>query len=171
MENLSKVQQRIVKSVYDVKGSTHDRKVLLSNEICPKQKICKDLDFLRIEKNMIIDPSLKLQVFTAIKNDALFFQSCGIIDYSMIIFKVNRTDKFINDYFQQLYQGSLKMLKSQKFHAFQEKIYWHIGIIDYFQTWNTLKKMERKVKLIQGKGDPSSNDPKHYATRFINFHQ
>lgn len=47
-------------------------------------------------------------------------------------------------------------------------MYYHLGIIDYLQEWNTLKRMEEVgKKAVYGNVDTSATHPVQYRDRFI----
>lgn len=54
----------------------------------------KDIDFLKIEKELFIEPQLVQKIFETIQNDAKFFCNRHLMDYSLIIFKINKTFLF-----------------------------------------------------------------------------
>ena len=65
----------------------------------------------------------------------------------------------------------MDMLASK--HRFKDdgKIF-HIGIIDYLQEYNTLKKIERNTKVVLERTTfeaISVAEPTFYGTRFVNF--
>lgn len=73
--------------IYDLKGSSYDREVA-KKEINLSSVVLKDLDFLNIEKYLYISQDdARLIVDNAIK-DSNFFRSLGLIDYSLIVFKI-----------------------------------------------------------------------------------
>ncbi len=59
--------------------------------------ILKDLDFKNMETSLKIEKELKTMLWYEIIKDASFFEKLGIIDYSMIIFKVDRSNEEINN--------------------------------------------------------------------------
>ena len=101
------------------------------------------------EKCMLVNPTQRTKVIEQLNIDADFFASCGIIDYSLIAFKVDRSedlrhefDGYSLDELECCRKGScLKKLKCEKDNG-NRRIFWHIGIIDYFQLWNLTKKIE-----------------------------
>ena len=109
-----------------------------------------------------------------IKKDAQFLASCGIIDYSMIVFKVDRTAEFRDRYIMDVSDQpgeQLKQLKSEKLNG-GRKIFWHIGIIDYFQLWNTSKRLEQIYKKFKEQNlslDTSSQPTEKYKKRFVDL--
>jgi hypothetical protein len=57
--------------------------------VSPKSITLKDLDFLKLEKKMYINSRVAARCSMAIEKDAIFFRNCNIIDYSLIVFKIN----------------------------------------------------------------------------------
>lgn len=53
------------------------------------KKILKDIDFLRIEKCFHIKENQAKKLIDIIKKDAEFFKNQKLIDYSLIVFKLN----------------------------------------------------------------------------------
>lgn len=104
--------------IYDLKGSSYDREVA-KKETDLKSVVLKDLDFLNIEKYLYISQDdARYIVDNAIK-DSNFFRSMGLIDYSLIVFKI------VNETFE--------MPKDQTnvFPCEDVRYRYHIGIIDY----------------------------------------
>ena len=103
MENIAKLDKSCIFNTYDIKGSTHARKVikekdriqLISN--FSVGKTLKDEDFKVKEKAMVVSTSVKRALLEQIEKDANFFSSIGVIDYSMILFKVDRSNDAKND--------------------------------------------------------------------------
>lgn len=53
-----------------------------------------------------------------------------------------------------------------------EGVFYHVGIIDYLQTYNMNKKAEKYTKIIlkmNSNLDTSSQDPQKYRQRFLAF--
>lgn len=73
--------------IYDLKGSTFDREVA-KRDTDLSRVVLKDLDFLNLEKYLYVSTQdAQFIVENAIK-DANFFRSQGLIDYSLIVFKI-----------------------------------------------------------------------------------
>ncbi len=58
--------------------------------------VLKDLDFKNKETCLKIEKELKTILLEQIIYDARFFEKLGIIDYSMILFKVDRSNEELN---------------------------------------------------------------------------
>ncbi|EAR85121.2 SecY subunit containing preprotein translocase (macronuclear) [Tetrahymena thermophila SB210] len=186
MKNIAACTKQFIERTYDLKGSTFDRQVL------PKTKkesesfsralnrmILKDLDFISLEKKIYISLENRFQVYNQLKRDSEFLKSCGWIDYSLIVFKINRKRhtewKESN---QVAYLEEEEDFDDQISHYYQFEsteqsgIYYHIGIIDYLQLYDIQKVLEKWAKRIihfSPRLDTSSQDPETYSKRFINF--
>jgi hypothetical protein len=142
MENISQLSSDFCISVYDLKGSTYDRRVLKARDITSSSKTLKDTDFKNKETCLKIEKKLKTVFLAQIIKDARFFQKLGIIDYSMVLFKVDRSNEDLNNRLKQAYgenpQNNLKQLKCLDNYSDIElrTTYYHLGIIDYFQLYN-----------------------------------
>lgn len=97
MKNIAACTKQFIERTYDLKGSTYDREVLTK----PKSEsesfsrslnkmILKDLDFINLEKILYISLEDKHKIYAQLRKDADFLSSCGWIDYSLIVFKINR---------------------------------------------------------------------------------
>ena len=89
------------------------------------------------------------------EKDARFFEACGLIDYSLIVFKINWSKYSIDtgisvEEVLANFHTDLNSIESLK----ETGIYYHIGIIDYLQEWNVSKNLEKNTKqLINLRGD------------------
>ena len=170
-----------------MKGSTVDREVLKDN---PNADIVtttlKDLDFLNLEKKIHVSAEDKKKILAALIEDANFFIKQEIIDYSLLVMKINKK-KFLETLqsnrdvlFPSDEELRRKLSYAQKFSrgiysvpsVEEPGIFYHIGIIDYLQTYDFKKWFERHAKMIlkmTRKLDVSSQDPQSYGKRFIVF--
>lgn len=92
MENLFKINSDSILRKYDLKGSSHSRRVFKNPKEQQKlskenriDKVMKDLDFLDIDKDIQILPDEKMDILRIIDRDVEFFTDNGIIDYSIIM--------------------------------------------------------------------------------------
>lgn len=174
MENLFTIGNDCILRKYDLKGSTHSRRVLKSYEGLNAEsripKILKDLDFHEIDKQLVLeenDQNEKFNLTTRIHSDVKFFRKNDIIDYSLILAVVD-TRLCSHEVLQE-------ELASNKYHVMKSidsNFIFVLGIIDYFQLYDLKKKFERSYKRVQ-KCDPgletSSQPPSRYARRFERF--
>ncbi len=174
MENLFTIGNDCILRKYDMKGSTHSRRVLKTYESLTTDskisKILKDLDFHEIDKQLVLEENgqnEKFNLAARIHSDVKFFRENYIIDYSLILAVV---DTRLCD------QTSLREeMESNKHHIMKSSdssCIYVLGIIDYFQLYDFKKKFERSYKRVQ-KCDPgletSSQPPNRYARRFERF--
>ncbi|KAM3137825.1 hypothetical protein pb186bvf_010068 [Paramecium bursaria] len=143
--------------IYDLKGSSYDREVAKKDTDLQKV-VLKDLDFLNFERYLFVNNQDGSYIVKNATKDAIFFRSQGLIDYSMIVFKIINDDEY--DYSQGVFQCEDKRYR------------YHLGIIDYLQEYNVQKKVEKfskKLIRLNQNLDTSSQDPQKYCSRFSNF--
>ena len=174
MRNIAAVPRQYILKTYDLKGSTYDRQVLkkgVSSEDV-EGKTLKDLDFNSIEKKLEINEEYREKIIKIIGQDSKFFMEKGLIDYSLIVFKIKKDiyleELKINseDFFLQ--KKELYSLKALN----EEGIYYHIGIIDYLQPYDLQKFLEKNAKkllTLKFRLDTSSQPPKAYQKRFMEY--
>jgi len=93
--------------------------------------------------------------------DTLFLKNLNLIDYSLLVVRVNWSNPPRDQHFWGQYMRIPSKLNQNEFY--------HIGIIDYLQTWDLQKKGEQWWKKIIGKKDISAQEPKKYQQRYMNF--
>ena len=176
MRNIVNSTKKNIVVSYDLKGSSFDREVIkdLKNyedrELAYERKqTLKDSDFLKFEKQIEIPGFLKERLLKNLEEDANFFKKLGFMDYSLFLVKVkkNRGLGLLVDISQNS-SNALYSIES----LCEPGIYYNIGIIDYFQKYTTKKFMEKMMKkLIHANTelDTSSQHPKIYSLRFMNF--
>ena len=71
---------------YDLKGSSLNRKVKLEEYV---QNVMKDNNFRDIEQVLLINKKYAEKLLDISTNDAIFFSSVGIMDYSLLVAKVS----------------------------------------------------------------------------------
>ncbi|EAS00927.2 phosphatidylinositol 4-phosphate 5-kinase (macronuclear) [Tetrahymena thermophila SB210] len=122
----------------------------------------KDLDFLKLEKQIYVDENYIKFIKQSLEKDCLFFKENGIIDYSLLVFKV--ASQVSHN------QESSTEKENLIFQSKREKyIDYHIGIIDYLQEWNIDKMLEQKAKQAIHANlnlNVSSQNPETYQSRF-----
>ena len=98
--------------------------------------------------------------------DTVFLREQGLMDYSLnFVVEVNSLNNG---------PSTLKsnQLKRNEFMSLDRKEIYHLGIIDYLQTWNSQKKAESCLKrtfFCRQKQGLSAVMPKEYADRFLLF--
>jgi len=185
MKNLNGIPSKYVEKAYDMKGSRYDRELLKGKPGYDKDFVAgrcmKDLDFEKIERKLFIRPELKQQFLNQIDNDSLFFKKVKLIDYSIMVFVIDKGQyrrdmeelaknsdgsKVPNDRF--VAKNKLGVLENTE----EPGIEYHVGIVDYLQpyTWGKFfEKVTKKVTKGNINLDTSSQDPKYYSERFIRF--
>jgi len=180
MKNISGFSSAFVESIYDMKGSTYDREVLKNLDGVAadgvKKGVLKDLDFEKFEKRLHIRPDIRIALIHQIEADSLFLRSVKLIDYSFMVFFINKrkyievTGNVPEDGF--ITKNQLASLEKLDMMGNGTGIFYHVGIVDYLQPYNFNKFMEKlikKVKKLDANLDTSSQNPQVYSTRFINF--
>lgn len=133
----------------------------------------KDLNFFNDEKYLLIEHSEAFIESTT--KDAEFFEDLNLMDYSLLLLKLEFTDENIHEY--------LKFKDSRDFtfydrHIFFSKIHPNIAyvcvIIDYLQDYNFKKQMENNIKNFITERPQNNNmiscvPADVYAKRFIEF--
>ena len=176
MRNIAACPRQYVLRTYDLKGSTFDREVLRKKPDVELNKVTlKDIDFLNLERNIYIEEKFKPLIHEILEQDAEFFKIRKLIDFSLIVFKINKKKYFedlqnegvdVNNFF--LNKRELFSLKSTA----EEGVYYHIGIIDYLQPYNLQKCFEKnwkKLMKVNKDLNTSSQDPDAYFIRFCKF--
>jgi len=179
MKNISGFSSSFVESIYDMKGSTYDREVLRNlSEAADglKKGVLKDLDFEKFEKKLHIRQDIRTDLINQIEMDALFFRSVKLIDYSFMVFCINKR-KYIHETRAVPEDGfvtknPLASLEKLDMMGNGTGMFYHMGIVDYLQPYNFSKFMEKwikKVKKFDTNLDTSSQNPQVYSARFIRF--
>ena len=168
MRNLSAYPKTFIERIYDLKGSTFQRESLLKKPLKDKV-VLKDLDFLKLEKKLFIQKEKRNLLLETLRKDSFFFKTNGIIDYSLLVIKINCqiTEEAAWNIFTPNIDG-LWSLESSK----ENGMKYHIGIIDYLQPYNYKKILEKYTKKLMKaniKLDTSAQDPIIYSNRFCKF--
>ena len=149
-----------------MKGSTDDRKVLKDTQILEPESISrstvyKDLDFIRIEHKLYLSSFDTNDFKNQLKLDTSFLQGLNIIDYSLLVMKV----QWLQEPEDCSFWGPLQRFPSNN----QENSYYHVSLIDVTQKWDRGKKGENWWKRMMGKKDTSAQQPSIYQARFMHF--
>lgn len=88
---MKKIPRKYVLRMYDLKGSTHSRQVLKNMENVERQvnQTMKDVDFARLETKLWLNTHERLRVWETIQADSRFLLTQGLIDYSLIVIKID----------------------------------------------------------------------------------
>lgn len=100
MKNMNGNASECIERKYDLKGSTYGRMAIKTgNPEMAELKYfdtLKDLDFLRFEKKLHIEPHLKDGLMNVLKQDSEFLRKHNLIDYSLVIYILNKSVKLPN---------------------------------------------------------------------------
>jgi 1-phosphatidylinositol-4-phosphate 5-kinase len=175
MENLFTVDPDYVMRKYDMKGSTHSRRVLKSYEevVATSYKngaVLKDLDFLEIDKTISVANPMgneRMILLQKIRKDVEFFRGLSIIDYSVVVAVL---DGAIVD--ETVLRAEYKNRQHLIVFSNDRQLIYILGIIDYFQLYDFKKASERAFKRLRACDsglETSSQPPARYANRFFMF--
>lgn len=188
-KNVCGFPSEFVLRTYDMKGSTHDREVMRNSggNSDLKGKVLKDIDFDHFDKKIYADRSLLAKTRNQLMEDSKFFKSVDLIDYSLVVFIVEKK-KYFEKYgtdapdFTALNPlaslgfrnpnrpGQTPQDANEIISSFEDNgFHYNIGIIDYLQPYNIQKLMEKnlkKCKKMDRNLDTSSQDPHTYSERF-----
>ena len=184
--------------MYDLKGSTICRevKVDLSNL---HKIVLKDVNFLELEKNLMLNDNDKIRINEIVMKDANFLGNLDIMDYSLFVVKLNMNEIQVNSLFikSEIIFGNqigdkkenlsindedktyinfseCKYLRKYLFQSLNPNVSYIIAIIDFFQLYDFSKFIETKFKYYI-KNRPkkiieiSSVPSDVYSNRFIEF--
>lgn len=174
MRNVSGYPKAYVEREYDIKGSTFDREVLrgvtgLTVANLKGRGTLKDTDFFKYEKRIEIAPELATQLVAQMEKDGRFFCELGLIDYSLMVFVIDRKKyEDENPGQKPLPYHELSSLESLSYPG----LYYNIGIIDYLQPYDFGKKGERCLKRTINANcslDTSAQPPGRYSQRFTDL--
>lgn len=139
MKNVNGYPTNCIERKYDLKGSSYSRSTLDPAKDIPLNELkfydaMKDLDFNKYEEKLWIPDDLKGEVNKILKRDSQFLSSLGLIDYSLVVYIVNKEnlDRLIEDhkkkskkskdsaYMVEVYQG-IKTHEKRKSQILQRK--------------------------------------------------
>ena len=160
MENLTGTLDHPL--MFDLKGSTINRRVSRHNYVSiedfPKIKVYKDIDFLNSQIKFHVDSNRLANLVKSIEIDTFLLEAHLIMDYSLLLL----VDEASSVRGEMIKRGNY--LTSGKYIIC-------IAIIDYLQSYNTMKKMENRYKRLKNTvdGNISSIPPAPYKKRFIDM--
>lgn len=182
---------------YDLKGSTFARKVEkrkdATKDTLDPDETYKDIDFINYDQKFFIQEALKPKILEIIRKDVQFFHACGIIDYSLAVYildksKARKKSEIQEEEKNHHAEGGMngkqsiapsKKPKAEEFNEFysmqsveEPRLCYNMGIIDYLQLYTFQKMTEKYCKRIlncNSKLDTSSKNPEKYSTRFLEF--
>ena len=98
-DNLYGKEYQKIKRIYDLKGSTQNRRVKLSKEeeigdVDTAHKVLKDLNFIDFQDRMRLSKTKKITLMSIIERDAQFLALNNLMDFSLLLIKLeNQTPK------------------------------------------------------------------------------
>ena len=177
IKNVCEFSSAYVDRTYDLKGSRYGREVLRGQEVTNRSNlrnfVLKDLDFEKYEHKFSLEEDLRVEFMKQIEADSLFLRAMNIIDYSLIVFYVDKERYKQEMELQGLnvsmdVSNQLSSLRNLK----ESGMYYNVGIIDYLQPYNLKKILEKffkRVKKLNPHLEMSTQDPDYYSERFIHF--
>jgi 1-phosphatidylinositol-4-phosphate 5-kinase len=187
MENILKIDSKYISRKYDLKGSTHSRRVLSSSnlrrveqddtidlEFTLKNRTLKDIDFNSIDKKLAIPLDQSHLLFSVLSKDIEFLKSQKLMDYSLLLGVVKFEDLRNNpDDNDTLKDDINELIKKGIFFWDQSFEFGYIlGIIDYFQQYTFSKFVEKYSKRLIYCScglDTSSQSSAVYSQRFFKY--
>ena len=203
MKNVNGYPSTCTQRKYDLKGSTVDRAVLeelkgLSLQNLKQYGIMKDQDFDKYEKKLNIPLDKQNELLHILRKDVTFLRMEGLIDYSLVVYLVNRTraTRKISEAIpeESLARDSVRSSTASRGRRLRgvsvgdgvvrvadplisiksetEDLYYHLGIIDYLTIFDWKKRFERfykQLKRCNSKLDTSCQDPQIYNRRFFDY--
>ena len=175
MQNLEAFDNKYRQYVFDLKGSTFQRRT--KNITKGKNSTLKDLDFTwikRVNKQLInFSKEAKNTLLKQVKQDINMLCCNNLMDYSLllIIYKFPENKKS-ESYMQLTELFKNELYKNRIFKSENQTYVYIIGIIDYLQEYNCKKFSEKSIKtcLYWNKRDKiSAQKPIIYAERFAMF--
>ena len=98
---------------------------------------------MRLEKSLGVEAREK--ILNQLERDTIFLKQHRLMDYSLVVFKVD----WINYVEGKTIEEVRRVTKGlQHCYEGRDGHYYHIGVIDYFQTYSSAKKMERLAKKV-----------------------
>jgi hypothetical protein len=168
LESISKVQDDYIITPFQLfTQSSKNIEILQQHDIipAPAYKILRDGDFKKLDSVIMIQKVQLQNLLEQLKNDTNFLAKMRSYNYSMLLYKVDRTSEILNQDLEKAYTEvsgkhplrNLKELKSTIYNVELREIYWHIGIINFFEGFAT-----EKIQSEQ-------NYTKRYAARFLKY--
>ncbi len=174
MENLCGINKKYVERAFDLKGSKYNRSVLTGEQIedtTIRSKIFKDNDFMEMQQNLKVSKPDADKFMKKIEIDTEFLAKNNLIDYSMLIFIVNKT-KYLKDHTEEEMNRNPgrnnAIIQAYNLPGLE----YHVGIVDFLQPYNMQKFLEKNIKIainMDTKIETSSQDPVYYKDRFQKF--
>ena len=168
--------------IFDLKGNTRNRKLgpkeigtkkrFWMKKLHHKKAVFRDLNFVEMNKDLkggiinLSDEEIE-SLNETIKKDSLFLEQHSLMDYSLLLAIESQRSKL-----QYPFHNSWQKQNRNAILSTDNNRYFFIGIIDYLQDYNLLKKVERSFKQLTAEDKIKSvaaAPPKLYAKRFSDF--
>ena len=162
--------------IFDLKGSLFERKTK-NIQKAPKDQALKDLDFLymkKVDKTLIdFTRNATSQIIESLlQKDLILLTDNNLMDYSILLY-IFKVPEQSNEGYSKLFELFKDVLNQHRVYLSKNRKYLYlIGIIDYFQEFNTKKFLENKYKkMLYGKevANISAVNPTIYSNRMFEF--
>ena len=144
---------------FDLKGSTQHRRTTPSSysnfNSMPRDTIYKDVDFYSVGQIINLPSETASEIIRSLELDSKLFENYEVMDYSLLL--IIETDK-------QKMNIEFNSIRSIKFEDYQMCI----GIIDFLQSYSSMKKLHATINTLGG--DYTKNScvaPDLYRKRFL----
>ena len=133
----------------------------------------KDLNFDKEIGHLDIEERTKF--IESIKQDSEFFEDLNIMDYSLLVLRLEFNNTTYKQYEEFLKSSDYQHYKRYIYPSKQDKmIVYTLIIIDYLQIYHFIKYLENNIKVHlierpENKDDISCVDPSKYANRFYQY--
>lgn len=117
---------------YDLKGSSLNRKVKFENI---DKKVMKDINFNEAEQVLLLNKNNSQKLQDIVKKDAEFFNSCGIMDYSLLVAKISLNNE------------EIKFLFGKNHRKKTEKEYLEMVGVTRMPSINSLESSQNSVEI------------------------
>jgi hypothetical protein len=141
--------------MYDLKGCNDDRALQLNGERIAARREAKAAASSRI----LVTEIQRQEVMCKLQRDTEWLTSHELMDYSLLV----GIRDVPTGYVPEPNLGQTPLLRSC---ADGTEVVVFVGIIDFLQPWNTMKKVARAIKVLAA--NKATIPPKAYASRFCN---
>jgi hypothetical protein len=156
---------------YDLKGTTEDRYMMRSGSA---EQVLKDLNFAEDQGVLVVPPLLWDQIQMAAREDVMFLQQHGIMDYSLLvgIYKVRPgEEEDFNKASLQAEAQATRVLKLRTFPGWRndgEAVMISFCIVDILQRWTLKKRCAHVLKkcFYCSRRRIDTEPPNKYGQRF-----
>eukprot|EP01121_Diplochlamys_sp_Union-15-3_P019861 TRINITY_DN7587_c0_g1_i1.p1 TRINITY_DN7587_c0_g1~~TRINITY_DN7587_c0_g1_i1.p1 ORF type:complete len:692 (-),score=84.07 TRINITY_DN7587_c0_g1_i1:5-2080(-) len=167
-----------IEEIFDLKGSWIDR----GGGSITKGGVGKDKD---LKRSLQIPKTKRADLLNLMEKDSQMLCDCKIMDYSLLLgicpkadsYSYDPPDSHINEAYEELIvsennsiQPSVYAPPLDKIRSLDNKEIYLIGIIDFLQSYNIQKKIERCCKVCiacKDKDGISAQSPLKYRVRFL----